>query len=208
MFEQGDNVVVDPTEERLRDEFEIRKMLHLPMQCIVRIEEVDKRGPLSIRDAVSGEDPFVPVRRRRGGRGCRPAKSGNCLVPVGDESILCMCVCVAAKAADTTENTMIRRTIPATATALLACTVSFAALMSTVARAQDATPRATPARNDYAKPETWLCHPGNTDACSVDLTTTVIAANGALSREPFSANANAPIDCFYVSHGVARSVGQ
>ncbi|MEO8802737.1 MAG: DUF1820 family protein [Rudaea sp.] len=54
-FEQGTGVVVDPTEERLRDEFKDTRMLHLPMQCIVRIEEVDKRGPLAIRDAGNGE---------------------------------------------------------------------------------------------------------------------------------------------------------
>src|SRR5512135_947705 len=44
VFEQADGLVVDPTEERLREEFKDTKMLHLPMQCIVRIEEVEKRG--------------------------------------------------------------------------------------------------------------------------------------------------------------------
>ncbi|HEY2397231.1 MAG TPA: DUF1820 family protein [Rudaea sp.] len=66
VFEQGTGVVVDPTEEKLRDEFKDTKMLHLPMQCIVRIEEVEKRGPLSIRDAASGEKimpfPMAPPR--------------------------------------------------------------------------------------------------------------------------------------------------
>jgi hypothetical protein len=66
LFEQGAGVVVDPTEERLRDEFGNTKVLHLPMQCIVRIEEVDKRGPLAIRDAASGEKimlfPLAPPR--------------------------------------------------------------------------------------------------------------------------------------------------
>ena len=62
----GEGIVVDPTEERLRDEFRNTRVLHLPMQCIVRIEEVDKRGPLAIRDAHSGEKimpfPLVPPR--------------------------------------------------------------------------------------------------------------------------------------------------
>jgi hypothetical protein len=66
VFEPGDGVVVDPTEEKLRDEFKDTKMLHLPMQCIVRIEEVEKRGPLAIRDAASGEKimpfPMAPPR--------------------------------------------------------------------------------------------------------------------------------------------------
>ena len=64
----GDGVVVDPTEERLRDEFKETTMLHLPMQAIVRIEEVARRGPLAIRDAVSGEKimpfPLAPPRAR------------------------------------------------------------------------------------------------------------------------------------------------
>lgn len=53
-------------------------------------------------------------------------------------------------------------------------------------------------KNDYADAKNWLCRPGQQDACAVDLTTTVVAADGTLTREPFKANANAPIDCFYV----------
>jgi hypothetical protein len=55
------------------------------------------------------------------------------------------------------------------------------------------------AKNDYSKPENWLCRPGNgDDACAVDLTTTVVAADGKTTRETFTANPKAPIDCFYV----------
>ena len=68
-FEHSDSVVVDPTEEKLRDEFKNTKVLHLPMHCIVRIEEVEKRGPLAIRDAQNGEKitPF-PMPPPRGGK--------------------------------------------------------------------------------------------------------------------------------------------
>ena len=66
VFEENAGVVVDPTEERLREAFQNTKVLHLPMQCIVRIEEVEKRGPLAIRDATSGEKimpfPIAPPR--------------------------------------------------------------------------------------------------------------------------------------------------
>ena len=52
---------------------------------------------------------------------------------------------------------------------------------------------------DYSKPDTWLCRPGRTDdACAVDQTTTVVAANGTLTKETWTANPKAPIDCFYV----------
>ena len=53
-------------------------------------------------------------------------------------------------------------------------------------------------KNDYSKAETWSCRPGREDACSVDLTTTIVAANGKLTEEKWKANPNAPIDCFYV----------
>jgi len=52
--------------------------------------------------------------------------------------------------------------------------------------------------NDYSSPSSWLCRPGIKGACNVDLTTTVIAANGALTRDVWTGNANSPIDCFYV----------
>ena len=58
---------------------------------------------------------------------------------------------------------------------------------------------AAPAQpNNYGEAKSWLCRPGQHDACDVDLTTTVIAADGRLTREPWTADTNAPIDCFYV----------
>ena len=60
--------VIDPTEERLRDEFKDTTMLHVPIQAIVRIEEVARRGALAIRDAVSGDKimpfPIAPPKTR------------------------------------------------------------------------------------------------------------------------------------------------
>jgi len=52
--------------------------------------------------------------------------------------------------------------------------------------------------NDYSKPASWLCRPGQHDACDVDNTTTVIAPDGKMTRETWSADPNAPVDCFYV----------
>ena len=59
-FDTRDGVVVDPTEERLRDEFGATRVLHLPMQSIVRVEEVDHKGQSAIRDAQSGEKVVTP----------------------------------------------------------------------------------------------------------------------------------------------------
>jgi Protein of unknown function (DUF3089) len=55
-------------------------------------------------------------------------------------------------------------------------------------------------KNDYRKPETWLCRPGRSgDACSSSkLDSTTVAARGSLKVEPWKANPNPPVDCFYV----------
>ena len=60
VFDVHDGVVVDPTEERLRDEFGPTRVLHLPMQSIVRIEEVERKGSSAIRDATTGEKVVTP----------------------------------------------------------------------------------------------------------------------------------------------------
>lgn len=67
IFDVHEGLVVDPTEERLREEFGDTRVLHLPMQSIVRVEEVEKKGASAIRDA-GGEKvvtPFpLPVKPR------------------------------------------------------------------------------------------------------------------------------------------------
>ena len=69
VFDVHDGVVIDPTEERLRDEFGNTRVLHLPMQSIVRVEEVERKGQSAIRDAGTGEKvvtafplPLKPAR--------------------------------------------------------------------------------------------------------------------------------------------------
>ena len=81
----------------------------------------------------------------------------------------------------------------------------FAASACPAAWAQAPVP-AQP-KNDYAKAETWLCRPGRADACAVDLTTTVVAAGGAMTNEKFRAAGDAPIDCFYVYPTVSMQPG-
>jgi hypothetical protein len=64
----GEGIVVDPSEERLREEFKDTTMLHVPMHAIVRVEEVARRGVAAIRDAASGDKitpfPLVPPRAK------------------------------------------------------------------------------------------------------------------------------------------------
>jgi hypothetical protein len=60
VFDVHEGVVVDPTEERLREEFAATRVLHLPMQSIVRVEEVERKGSSAIRDAATGEKVVTP----------------------------------------------------------------------------------------------------------------------------------------------------
>jgi len=52
---------------------------------------------------------------------------------------------------------------------------------------------------DYTKAENWLCRPDRpTDACHVNLDTTIVQADGTLQVEKFTPATNPPVDCFYV----------
>jgi DUF3089 family protein len=68
----------------------------------------------------------------------------------------------------------------------------------TATTAQPPAETAPPKPNDYSDPKSWLCRPGGKDACAIDETATIVAADGKLTRETWTANPNAPIDCFYV----------
>jgi hypothetical protein len=84
-------------------------------------------------------------------------------------------------------ETMIGRTLAALA-------IGAMGLMAGTVQAQTA-----PAKNDYANAASWLCRPDKAgDACAIDLTTTVVKADGSETAEAFKADPKAPIDCFYV----------
>jgi hypothetical protein len=55
LFGERGGVVVDPSEERLKTEFETVKRTHIPMHAIVRIDEVEKQGAGKI-SAVDGKN--------------------------------------------------------------------------------------------------------------------------------------------------------
>ena len=73
-----------------------------------------------------------------------------------------------------------------------------------LAGAADAQPGKTP--NDYAKPETWLCRPGHNAACEIDMSATVVNADGSYAREDWKTDPKAPVDCFYVYPTVSADV--
>ena len=69
VFGEKDGVVIDPTEDKMRDEFDGVEILHLPMHSVLRVEQVRKKGQAVIRDRASGEKvtpfPLSPGSRSR-----------------------------------------------------------------------------------------------------------------------------------------------
>ena len=86
----------------------------------------------------------------------------------------------------------------------------FTASLSCGLSAQAQTALTTPAEhNNYGDTANWLCWPGaQPNACEADLRSTVVNADGSMAVEPFKANPDAPIDCFYVYPTVSRDPGE
>jgi len=61
VFGARSTVVVDPSEEKIRTEFEGVKRTYLPMHAILRIDEVDKQGTSKITAVESGNVTQFPV---------------------------------------------------------------------------------------------------------------------------------------------------
>lgn len=51
VFDERSTVVVDPSEEKLKSEFERVNRFFVPMHAVIRIDEVDKQGVAKISDA-------------------------------------------------------------------------------------------------------------------------------------------------------------
>lgn len=61
-FGERSQVVVDPSEERLKSEFAGVKRTYIPMHSVIRIDEVEKEGKGKISDAKGNVTPFpMPV---------------------------------------------------------------------------------------------------------------------------------------------------
>jgi len=56
LFGERSSVVVDPTEERLKTEFEGVKRSYIPMHNIIRIDEVEKQGIAKIKPPTKAGD--------------------------------------------------------------------------------------------------------------------------------------------------------
>jgi len=59
LFGERSQVVVDPGEERLRSEFDGVQRFHIPLQAVIRIDEVQEIGTARIRDMSPGGNVHV-----------------------------------------------------------------------------------------------------------------------------------------------------
>jgi hypothetical protein len=70
VFGERTTVVVDPSEERLKSEFETVTRTYIPMHAVIRIDEVEKQGPSKI-SSIDGSNvsPFPMPLYTPGGQG-------------------------------------------------------------------------------------------------------------------------------------------
>lgn len=61
VFGERSSVVVDPSEERIKAEFEGVRRTYLPMHAVLRIDEVEKQGVSKISKAEGGNIAQFPV---------------------------------------------------------------------------------------------------------------------------------------------------
>lgn len=64
VFGEKTSVIVDPAEEKLKTEFADVKRSFIPLHTVVRIDEVEKEGPVRLTDIKPGSNvthfPFTP----------------------------------------------------------------------------------------------------------------------------------------------------
>ena len=69
MFGERSQMIVDPAEEKLKNKFAEVKRSFIPMQSIIRIDEVEKEGTGKISDApVGGNVSAFPMSSMMGGK--------------------------------------------------------------------------------------------------------------------------------------------
>ncbi len=74
VFGKPSQVVIDPTEDKLRNEFDGVQRSFIPMHTVIRIDEVEREGVAKITDS-KGENvtPFPMLMPRDGGSGPKGA---------------------------------------------------------------------------------------------------------------------------------------
>lgn len=60
LFDERSKVIVDPSEEKLKNEFAGVKRTYVPLHSIVRIDEVEKRGVAKVSESSGGNVTAFP----------------------------------------------------------------------------------------------------------------------------------------------------
>jgi hypothetical protein len=60
LFGERSQVVVDPSEETLKNEFKGVRRVHVPLHSVIRVDEVEKEGAPRISAVPSGEGSLAP----------------------------------------------------------------------------------------------------------------------------------------------------
>lgn len=60
LFGERSSVVVDPSEERLKSEFAGVQRTYIPLQAVIRIDEVEREGANRITSAGNDHDKITP----------------------------------------------------------------------------------------------------------------------------------------------------
>jgi hypothetical protein len=68
MFGERSQVVVDPSEEKLKAEFEGVKRSYIPMHSVIRIDEVTKQGIAKITETKGGVVAHFPMPAPKPGK--------------------------------------------------------------------------------------------------------------------------------------------
>ena len=60
VFGEKTSLVVDPSEESLKSEFENVARIHVPMHAVIRIDEVNKQGTAKVTDINGAQGKIMP----------------------------------------------------------------------------------------------------------------------------------------------------
>jgi len=60
VFGETSALVIDPSEERLKSEFEGVHVIHVPLHGVIRIDEVEKQGPAKILTLEVPDSNVIP----------------------------------------------------------------------------------------------------------------------------------------------------
>jgi len=60
VFGNATSMIVDPSEERLKKEFEGVSAFYIPVHQVIRVDEVSQRGPAKIRD-IKDKNNITPL---------------------------------------------------------------------------------------------------------------------------------------------------